>query len=589
MPRRAIEHHVKPKLVDERALDNLKGKVDFAIITIREDENRAILRRFPKEDIYNGRNRSYSISRLPLAKGGHYVVAVVRSIEQGEGHAQDVTRDIIDDLAPQWLLLVGIAGGVPAAEFTLGDVVVAMRFTDFSVKAAIEGSNSQYAVGGGPIHKKIQNHLALLPAMTDELKGWNSRRSIGTVKPPVKLNTENFYGDAQWRKRVKESLTRHFGRAASPRPPLVTAGSIATSDTLVKDSETLKQWQEAARQVIAVEMELGGVYIAARRPDHEYPILAIRGVSDIVGFKRHPDWTEYACNSAAAFTQAILKTKPIIPKIDLTNRPVTVDCIEDGKEISSYRTTASATSIFRKRGSLAIKDPSYIERDCDSLLKRNIANAALIAISGDYQMGKSSLLNQVGDYLPQDWKSCYLDLSGTRTDDLHLLTSKFFRVISQQFGGVESWDEVATLSSSQSLVFLLDEFGSLGIDRKIAQGFVPKLIDLTNSQNVTIIVCLPNGVEQFIKEQNIFNPKYCDSWLTIHVKPFTIEQTKQLLSLLPSQVSRIVMPYVNNIHQRVGGQPRPLQCLCSHLFDGYLKRASEKALVELLYKDSCYQ
>lgn len=294
--------------------EDLKGKIDFAILTVREDENRAVLKRFPKDMIYAGKHRSYSISRVPLEDGGYYLVAVVRSIEQGEGHGQDVARDAIEDLDPQWLLLVGIAGGAPAVEFTLGDVVAALRLTDFSVKAALEDKPVQYAVGGGPMHKQVQNYLALLSAMSDELGDWNSQTSIGMDRPPVKLVARNFYGDEDWQKKVKEYMTRHFGRFATPRRPLVTTGTIASSDTLIKDSRTLQQWQESARQVIAVEMELAGVYIAARRAHHEYPVLAIRGISDIVGFKRHPDWTEYACNSAASFAHALVKSKPIKPR-----------------------------------------------------------------------------------------------------------------------------------------------------------------------------------------------------------------------------------------------------------------------------------
>jgi nucleoside phosphorylase len=297
-----------------REKKEMTGKIDFAIITIRPDEHNAVLQRFPKEYIHKGKHRSYSVSRIPLKDEGSYLVAVVRSLDQGEGHAQDVARDIIEDLDPQWLLLVGIAGGVPAAEFTLGDVVVASKFTDFSVKAALEARTAQYAVGGGPLHKEVQDYLALLPAIKDELGAWNSRASIGTNKPPVDLTTATFYGDRDWQEKVRKSLMRHFGTSSLARPPLVIMGTIASSDTLVKDSQTVQQWQESARHIIAIEMELAGVYLAARRKDHEYPILAIRGISDIVGLDRHPDWTEFACQSAAALALAIVLTKPIRPK-----------------------------------------------------------------------------------------------------------------------------------------------------------------------------------------------------------------------------------------------------------------------------------
>ena len=59
----------------------------------------------------------------------------------GQGHG------IIDDLNPEWLMLVGIAGAIPSEEYTLGDVVVATRLHDFTVRAAIEGNRK-----GSPAH-----------------------------------------------------------------------------------------------------------------------------------------------------------------------------------------------------------------------------------------------------------------------------------------------------------------------------------------------------------------------------------------------------------------------------------------------------
>jgi hypothetical protein len=74
----------------------------------------------------------------------------------------------------------------------------------------------------------------------------------------------------------------------------------------------VKQWLSAARQINGIEMELAGVYQAAWNA--QKPVLAIRGISDIVGFKRSPDWTGYACNTAAAFMLAILRYRPIVPR-----------------------------------------------------------------------------------------------------------------------------------------------------------------------------------------------------------------------------------------------------------------------------------
>jgi nucleoside phosphorylase len=86
------------------------------------------------------------------------------------------------------------------------------------------------------------------------------------------------------------------------------AGPIASSDRLVKDPALLIPWLTTTRNLLAVEMESGGVYRAVRE---RCPMLAIRGISDIVGLKRADAWTKFACASAAAFTRAFLRTRPI--------------------------------------------------------------------------------------------------------------------------------------------------------------------------------------------------------------------------------------------------------------------------------------
>src|SRR5688572_20162079 len=101
-----------------------KGKVDFGIITIREDEFAAVLQRVPEKIGTVSAHRRYRLRRLPLSAAESYTVAIVRCMEQGNGEAQDAARDLLEDLAPAWIFVVGIAGGVPAYEFSLGDVLV---------------------------------------------------------------------------------------------------------------------------------------------------------------------------------------------------------------------------------------------------------------------------------------------------------------------------------------------------------------------------------------------------------------------------------------------------------------------------------
>lgn len=97
-----------------------------------------------------------------------------------------------------------------------------------------------------------------------------------------------------------------FNRVKSKRLPRVTAGALASGNVLMKDARLLGRWLKQARDLKAVEMEFPGVFEAAKSVRGDRPVLAIRGISDIVGFVRHPDWTGYACHTAASFARAFL-------------------------------------------------------------------------------------------------------------------------------------------------------------------------------------------------------------------------------------------------------------------------------------------
>ncbi|MGO9471286.1 MAG: hypothetical protein ACLQVF_44920 [Isosphaeraceae bacterium] len=118
---------------------DIKGIIDFAIITIKEDEYRAVLDRFKPKD-KTTEPKIYAIGTIATKTGGHYRFAVARCHDQGNGVAQSVARDLIEYLDPNWLLLVGIAGAVPSGDFSLGDVVCATDVHNYCVQAALPGA-----------------------------------------------------------------------------------------------------------------------------------------------------------------------------------------------------------------------------------------------------------------------------------------------------------------------------------------------------------------------------------------------------------------------------------------------------------------
>jgi CHAT domain len=155
------------QLYQSKTVVELKGKVSFGIVTFKEEEFNALVQRFQPWERVDGRH-SYIYSRLRSVNEQEYSIIIIRCLEQGQVAAQQTTNDLIEDLNPQWLLLVGIAGGIPAEEYTLGDVLLASRLHDFSVSAAVEGQETEFNVAGGPVHREIAKLLGVIPAYRNQ-------------------------------------------------------------------------------------------------------------------------------------------------------------------------------------------------------------------------------------------------------------------------------------------------------------------------------------------------------------------------------------------------------------------------------------
>jgi len=283
--------------------------VDIGVLTIKDEEFEAVLNVFqddPEVLVGPKTGRHFNLRTADAGGGAKYRIAILQQVEQGQGEAQHAARDLIEELEPLHILVVGIAGGLPSPDYTLGDVILSLRIHDYSVEALKEGADPTYAMSGGPVGKAVEYHVKNLPARRADLGDWTAGLP---PPPPVAFDEANFYGSDSWKRDVRSALAPF--EAGASRPPLFRSGVIASSDRLVKDTTVLIPWLETSRHLLAVEMESGGVYRAARE---RCAMLAIRGLSDLVGFKRDERWTKYACASAAAFTRNYLRTSPIKPK-----------------------------------------------------------------------------------------------------------------------------------------------------------------------------------------------------------------------------------------------------------------------------------
>ena len=294
---------------DTIRVESVAGNVDFAVITIRPDEYKAVLARLDQTLIVvGGECRCCEFATIQNKQGEQVSVLVGRTSGQGHGAAQRLAKNMVLDFSPRWLVLVGIAGGFPNDDFSLGDVAIASRIIDLSV-CAISHGEIEYTTGGGPLHPDVQSLVGLLPGREAMLGPWNETESLTQDKPAITLpksprNKALKGEDNEYKKELIKSLNKHF---AINRLPLFHPACLATSNTLVKDSDLVAEFKKVARDIEHVEMEAGGVYHVSTEGT---PLLSLRGISDIVGFRRDGAWTNFACNTAAAFFISLIKNFP---------------------------------------------------------------------------------------------------------------------------------------------------------------------------------------------------------------------------------------------------------------------------------------
>jgi nucleoside phosphorylase len=286
------------------AVANIRGNVDFVIVTIKKEEFEAIQKRIAVDETISGR-REWNIGRMSSnAARRDVVIATVRQRTQGNIEGALTVSDAIEDLDPAYILVVGIAGAIPG-ELTLGDVVFGMHVHDLTVQDVRQDGSRVFSTKGGGIETGAQTLLANLSvSLPKELN------DLGLPKlPPLDLAAP-IEGDEQTQNRIRKQLRARYGDAPNALVhPYFTDGEIASSDTLVKYVDLVHQWMTFAKHLKAVEMESAGAYHASRtRGGKQYPVIPIRAISDVIGLKREDAWTLYACDVAAAFALAFIRT-----------------------------------------------------------------------------------------------------------------------------------------------------------------------------------------------------------------------------------------------------------------------------------------
>ena len=104
------------------------------------------------------------------------------------------------------------------------------------------------------------------------------------------------------------------------QPPVRHIGPIASGDKLIAVEEVLARLRAHWPELIGVEMEAAGVVAASFQAAKPPEFFMVRGVSDLADEEKNSAhvrrWRPYACDIAASYTVALLKSGPIVLQTD---------------------------------------------------------------------------------------------------------------------------------------------------------------------------------------------------------------------------------------------------------------------------------
>jgi nucleoside phosphorylase len=224
----------------------------------------------------------------------------------GRVNAATATTTAITRWHPRYIVLVGIAGGVAARNIQIGDILVADQIVDYELQKLIPR--------GPQVH-------------------WEVHRADTRLL----IACDNFT-DQSWQEQIQiERPDRN-----NPRRYI---GPIASGDKVIAFTDILAQHCEVWPKLIGVEMEAAGVATAAFQSSEKPGFFMVRCVSDLADeHKSSADvekWRSYACDAAASFAIALLKSGPAPLKSENTT---TTQSLPVGHRLEQLRTIILITT-----------------------------------------------------------------------------------------------------------------------------------------------------------------------------------------------------------------------------------------------------
>ncbi|MBE9013466.1 SAVED domain-containing protein [Pseudanabaenaceae cyanobacterium LEGE 13415] len=248
---------------------------------------------------------SYYLGHLDIpGSNQRYTIVVLLLLDMGNDEAASATMQLLNRWHPNYVLMVGIAGGV-RGQVELGDVVVA-KYSFYYEQAKLTLEGEQLRSEQFP-----SDRLLLGRAYTYEAAEWHGL--IDAIRP---------------------------GETSEQQIPSVHFAPIASGEKVIADEQTIPKLVRACPKLAAVAMEGAGVARSARSYPGSPGYLEIRGICDFADPQKNDNWHRYAANAAASFTIGWLRSRPVPPSAVVrsaqtkSSKPLLILCAQSLRAIA---------------------------------------------------------------------------------------------------------------------------------------------------------------------------------------------------------------------------------------------------------------
>lgn len=207
-----------------------------------------------------------------LARGeSRLTVVAAAAIQVGMAATLGVAMKVCQHFKPKYLAMTGIAAGVKGS---FGEILVADRSWDYG-----SGKLSQSVDSSGNPCSVFEPAPTAIPMDAGILE---------------KMRT--FARDGEFLKRIELG----WPGTRAPDPLKITIGPIASGAAVVENRPLIESIQSHDRKLIGVEMEIYGLYLAARICPAPRPVaIAIKSICDFADLDKTDTYQRYAAYTSA--------------------------------------------------------------------------------------------------------------------------------------------------------------------------------------------------------------------------------------------------------------------------------------------------